>query len=92
MNFSFVNTAVVEYVASLTLSDAVSKSSLVIGAVFKEELSAAMELLISPFTMIESFGLNNLFVRVTKDSLREKGGLLGFVCSQLEHLLSNDSW
>jgi hypothetical protein len=68
VDLSFVYAAVIEHVAAFALCDSVAEGTLVVGAVFEEKFSSAMEFVRSPLSMIEPFRSVNFLKGIAEGS------------------------
>jgi hypothetical protein len=89
-DLTFVDAAVVENIPAFAFSLALAKGSLVIGAVFEEELAAAMKFLVGPLPSVVALRLSHLLVAVAEHSFGKESFIFGLEFGQLLHLFLYD--
>jgi hypothetical protein len=89
IDLSLINTPVVEYVTTLSLSNAISKGALVVRSIFEEKLTISMKLIVGPLTVVVSFGTTYLFVCLAIDAFGKESAVFRAVGSHLVHLFAN---
>ena len=78
-DLAFIDATVVKNVSALAFGFTRSKGTLVVGAIFEEKLTAAMEFLVGPLTSIVSFRFAHLLIAITEDTLGEQSFVFEFI-------------
>jgi hypothetical protein len=91
VDFAFIDAAVIKYVASLSLCVSVAESALIVRSIFKKKLSASMEFIVGPLSVVATLGFVHLFVGIAGDPFRQHRGLFRAELGQLLHFFSHNA-